>query len=406
MNRLLLGLILTSGMVAAAAPPTISDARRAALSDFLRSSVARGDVPAVVALVVNRDAVLFLDGAGKRDVAGNAPIAPDTIFRIASMTKPVTSLAIMMLREEHKIDLDDPVTRYLPEFERLRVLTRFDAADGTLDLRPPARPITIRHLLTHTSGIGYAFSDARLAKLDDGKKSVLDFPLLHEPGEKFTYGQSTAVLGRVVETISGQTLDAFFNERIFAPLGMRDTFFAVPEDKRGRVVTVHGKSGGVLTERANPETLPSTVRGDGGLFSTARDYGTFLQMFLNGGRHGSTRLVTEASVRLMTSNQIGTLVVERQPSANAAISMPFPIGSGKDKFGLGFQIETAPVRMEDRGLRSVGSYSWGGINNTHFWVDPEKQVAAVVLMQVLPFYDENCLNVLRGFEKIVYASLK
>ena len=120
----------------------------------------------------------------------------------------------------------------------------------------------------------------------------------------------------------------------------------------------------------------------------------------------TTRLVTEASVRLMTSNQIGTLVVERQPSANAAISMPFPIGSGKDKFGLGFQIETAPVRMEDRGLRSVGSYSWGGINNTHFWVDPEKQVAAVVLMQVLPFYDENCLNVLRGFEKIVYASLK
>jgi CubicO group peptidase (beta-lactamase class C family) len=146
------------------------------------------------------------------------------------------------------------------------------------------------------------------------------------------------------------------------------------------------------------------VRGDGGLSSTARDYGTFLQLFLNGGRLGATRLVSEASVRMMTSNQIGGLFVEQQPSANPAIAMPFPLGAGKDKFGLGFQIESAP--LADRGLRSVRSYSWGGINNTHFWADPQKAIAAVVLMQVLPFYDESCIRVLRGFERIAYKELR
>jgi CubicO group peptidase (beta-lactamase class C family) len=396
--------LLHLSCAAAAGLPAIPDAGRAALSDFLRQSVARGDVPALVALVANRDTVLFLDGAGKRDVANNAPIATDTIFRIASMTKPITSLGVMMLYEEGKIGLDDPVTKYLPEFEHVRVLTRFDSADGTYDTRPPARPITIRHLLTHTSGIGYAFSDARLAKIDDGKKAVADLPLLHDPGDKFTYGQNTAVLGRVVEKVAGQPLDAFLRARIFTPLDMHDTFFAVPADKVHRVVTVHGKMAGVLSERPNPASLQSPVRGDGGLFSTARDYGTFLQLFLNGGHRGATRLVSEASIRLMTSNQIGRVVVEQQPAADVARTAPFPLGAGKDKFGLGFQIESAPVA--DRGLRSEGSYSWGGINNTHFWVDPQKAVAAVVLMQVLPFYDESCIKVLRGFERIVYRELR
>ena len=389
---------------AAASLPAISDSGRAALSGFLRASVARGNAPAIVALVTNRDRVLFLDAAGKRDVAADAALASNAIFRIASMTKPVTSLAVMMLHEEGKIGFDDPVTKYLPEFERVRVLTQIDAADATYESRPPARPITVRHLLTHTSGIGYSFSDARLAKLDDGRTSVEDLPLLHDPGDRFTYGQSTAVLGRIIESVSGQKLDVFLKARIFDPLGMTDTFYVVPEDKRDRVVTLHGKLSGVLTERPNPEILRSPVRGDGGLFSTASDYGAFLRLFLNGGRHGGTRLVGADSIRLMTSNQIAPLVVQEQPSANAATSKPFPIGAGKDAFGFGFQIETDPVA--DRGLRSAGSYSWGGIDNTHFWVDPQKQIAAVVLMQVLPFYDDACLEVLRGFEKMAYQQLR
>jgi methyl acetate hydrolase len=397
--------VVVVGLVAhprTAGRPSISDAGRAALSDFLRARVALGDAPAIAALVVNRDGVIFEGAAGTRDVAKNSPLANDAIFRIASMTKPVTSLAAMMLRDEGKLGLDDPVTKYLPEFERVRVMTKFND-DGTYESRPPTRPILIRHLLTHTSGIGYSFADPRLAKIDDGKKTTAEMPLLNDPGERFTYGPSTAVLGHVIEKISGQTLDVFLKQRVFDPLGMGDTFYVVPSDKVGRVATAHTRVNGALVERPNPAALRSNVAGDGGLFSDARDYGLFMRMWLNGGRLGRARLVKESTVKEMISNQIGRVVVDTQAASGGVISRPFPIGAGKDKFGFGFQIETAPA---DRGLRSVGSFSWGGINNTHFWIDPQKQVAAVVLMQVLPYYDERCIDVLRAFERLVYEQIR
>jgi CubicO group peptidase (beta-lactamase class C family) len=398
--------IVIVGLVAqaqTAGPPSIPETGRAALSEFLRARVASGDAPAIAALVVNRDGVLFEGAAGKRDVAADRALTTDAIFRIASMTKPVTSLAVMMLRDEGKIGLDDPVTKYLPEFGGVRVMTKFNE-DGTYESRPPSRPILIRHLLTHTSGLGYSFADPRLARIDDGKKTTAEMPLLNDPGERFTYGPSTAVLGRIVEKVSGQTLDVFVTRRIFDPLGMHDTFYVVPPEKVGRVVTGHTRLNGALTERPNPAAPRSTVAGDGGLFSDARDYGFFMQMWLNGGRLGGTRLVKESTVKEMISNQIGRVVVETQAASGGVISKPFPIGAGKDKFGFGFQIETPPIA--DRGLRSAGSLSWGGINNTHFWIDPQKQVAGVVLMQVLPYYDERCIDVLRGFERLVYQQIR
>ena len=373
--------------------PSIPDSGKVALARFLAASVDRGDVPAVAAIVVNRDSTLYGGAFGKRDAAGNKPATPQTIFRIASMTKPVTSLAIMMLNEEGKVGLDDPVTKYLPEFANIR----------TLAGRPPKRPVTVRDLLTHTSGIGYAFSDERLAKLDTDGKPVVELPLLHEPGAKFTYGQNTAVLGQIVEKVSGQSLDAFLKARIFDPLGMRDTSYVVPADQRDRLVTQHNRgSDGVLTERPNPADIRSPIRGDGGLFSDVVDYAAFMQLFLNGGRHGERRIVGERTLATMMSNQIGRLTVVQQPTADPARAKPFPIGAGKDKFGFGFQIETEP---SDPSMRSPGSVSWGGIYNTHFWIDPQKGIAAAVLMQVLPYYDQKALGVLRGFEKITYQNL-
>jgi len=379
--------------------PTVS--RSARLDAFLRSSVADGDVPGVVAMVVDRKTTLYAGAFGKADVARDRAMTPDNIFRIASMTKPVTSLAPMMLFEQGQLGLDDPITKHLPEFSNIRVLTTWHDADATFDSRPPRRPITIRDLLTHTSGIAYSFVDARLAKLDDGHKNASELPLVSDPGERFVYGPNTLLLGEIIAKISNMPLEAFFQTRIFEPLGMHDTFFSVPDDKHDRVVTVHARTtDGSLRETPNPAAFKSNARGDGGLFSTASDYARFMQLFLNRGRVGTTRLLTERTIDLMTSNQIGSLRITEQSSADPAIARPFPIGAGKDAFGFGFQIEGRPAAS---GLRSAGSLSWGGIFNTHFWIDPRRSIAAVVLMQVLPYYDPRALAVLRGVEREVYS---
>jgi len=389
----------------AATAPSLSSAGPQAIDALLRDKVAAG-MPAIAVVVVNAQQPLFLGAAGHRDVAAHAPLAADAIFRIASMTKPITSLAAMMLVEAGQLRLDDPVSKYLPEFASVRVLTTFNDADGTFESRPPARPIAIRHLLTNTSGIAYAFVDARLAKIDSGKRTQADVPLLHDPGDRFTYGPSTAVLGHVIEKITERPLDEFFKTRIFDPLGMVDTSYTVPADKHERVVTLHTRSDGGFTERPNRPSIASTVAGDGGLLSTAADYGRFMQLFLNGGRAGAVRLVTDSTIRQMLSNQIGRVVVTEQPSAEPTLARPFPFGGGKDKFGFGFQIEVASAHHADSGLRAPGSGSWGGIDNTHFWIDPRTGIGAAVLMQVLPYYDEAAIDVLRSVERLVYQHVR
>jgi len=371
-----------------------------ALDAFLRSRVTAGDVPGVVAMVVDRQATVYAGAFGQADVARNRPMTTDSIFRIASMTKPVTSLAVMMLVEQKQLALDDPLTKYLPDYGQLTVATTW-RDDRAFDGRPPKRPITIRDLLTHTSGIAYSFVDAHLAKLDNGKKKTWELPLVADPGERFAYGPSTMVLGEIVEKISGLTLDAFLQAKIFEPLGMLDTGFKIPAEKGDRVVTVHARQAdGSSKENPNGATFTAPARGDGGLFSTAADYARFMQVFLNRGRAGSTRLVSERTIDLMTTNQIGSVRIGEQSSTDPAISRSFPIGAGKDTFGFGFQIEERPAVA---GMRSAGSLSWGGIFNTHFWIDPQRGIAAVVLMQVLPYYDAKALDVLRGFERAVYA---
>jgi CubicO group peptidase (beta-lactamase class C family) len=263
----------------------------------------------------------------------------------------------------------------------------------------------VRHLLTHTSGLGYTFSNPTLAALASPEPgtSITGLPLLHDPGTRWTYGESTRVLGTLVEEVSGQPLDEFLSERIFVPLGMSDTFYTVPAPKVARVTTVHRTTPAGLVETPNPTEITAPVYGDGGLHSTAADYAKFIQLFLNDGRApNGMRLLSEATVRLMGQNNTGSVLVEQQPAALPALTEPFPLGAGRDTFGLGFQITGA---HDDPFARSPGSMSWAGIFNTEFWIDPRRGIGGVLLMQYLPFYDGAAIETLQGFERRVYQGL-
>ena len=386
----------------------ISDAGKAALTQQMNAAVARGDTPGVVEIVVNREGVLYEGAAGKFDVAKNVPMPANAIFVIASMTKPVTSVALMMLLEEGKVRLDDPVSAYLAGFDDLQVITKFNEKDATYETRPAKRAMTIRHLLAHTSGIGYAFTNPIEYRMTQAtKKGEWELPLLSDPGDQWNYSASTRVLGMVVEKVTGVGLEAWYQEHIFKPLGMVDTSFAVAADKQSRVPTNHSRFTGTLVEAARtpiPSTPTPPFRGDGGLYSTAQDYALFVRMLLNGGRLNGKKILSESSVRMMGENQIGSIFVERQPDADKQRTRPFPLGAGKDKFGLGFQIASHDPAMAK--FRSPGSMSWAGIFNTEFWIDPVKHIGAVQMMQVLPFYDDGAIRTLRDFEELVYRELK
>jgi methyl acetate hydrolase len=375
-----------------------SDAGKAALAAQLNDSVQHRDTPGVAAIVVDRNGVLF---------RGSAGVPGDAIFNIASMTKPVTSVAIMLLMEEGRLKLDDPVSKYLEGYDRLQVISTFNAADATYETRPAKTVMTIKHLLSHTSGIGYGFTNpienALTAKT---KKGEWELPLLDDPGRKFNYSASTRVLGFIVEKVTGSLLEPWYQEHIFEPLGMADTSYAVPADKQPRLAPQFTR----VTERIAPlpkPTVPSTptppFRGDGGLYSTVDDYGKFVRMLLNGGTLDGKRILSERSVKMMGQNAIGRIFVELQPDADQQRTKPFPIGAGKDKFGLGFQIASHDPAM--RGFRSPSSMSWAGIFNTEFWVDPVKHIGVVHMMQLLPFYDDGAIRALRGFEETVYKNL-
>jgi methyl acetate hydrolase len=385
---------------AASEAPAISSAGHADLSTFLRNAVDTGAVPGIVALVTGPQRELFVEAAGRAKVADARPMRRDSIFRIASMTKPVTSIAAMMLYEQGRLSLDEPVKKYLPDYEQPPVLVSYDRTTGKLETRPAQRAITIRQLLTHTSGIAYALDDPVLAALQEAGGKDGEFPLVHEPGQKWTYGSNTLLLGRVVEKITEKPLDELFRQRVFDVLKMNDTFYRVPEDKLDRLVTWHQRKGGELVEVANRSSEIPTVRGDGGLSSTASDYGAFLRMLLNHGNSPRGRLLMARTIDMMTRDQIAPLTVREMPVAMPSIALAFPTGVGHDGFGLGFQIAARGTSQ-----RSAGSYSWAGVFNTFFWVDPERQIGVVLLMQVLPFFDDACKRVVSGFEERLYKVL-
>jgi CubicO group peptidase (beta-lactamase class C family) len=377
------------------------------IDTLIQQAVQQGVAPGVVAIVVSKDSVLYHNAFGLQDVAGKKSMQKESIFRIASMTKPVTSTAIMMLVEQGKLRLDDPVAKFLPEFAGREAINQFNATDGMFTTRKAKSEILIRHLLSNTSGLAYGFSNSTTNQLQQKTgKQPEELPLLYDPGTQWTYSGSTKVLGRVVEKLSGVTLDRFFADNFFRNLGMTDTFYTVPPDKVPRVVTTHRRDGSRLVEAPNPAAITSPVAGDGGLSSTALDYSRFLQLFLNEGKAGGKVLLRKSSIEAMTTNQIGNVVVNTQPAALPNLTRPFPVApaAGRDKFGFGFELTAS--NKENPNLRSPGSYTWAGIYNTHFWVDPKRKIGAVLMIQLLPFYDDAAMKLYQDFEAAIGRNLR
>ncbi len=358
------------------------------LKPALHTLVDDGKVPGGVAVVARHGKVAYLTTFGYRDLASKTPMTEDTIFAIASMSKPITCTAVMTLVEQDKLGLDDPVSEYIPELKDLRVLgnAKDDTATEVATV-PARRPVTIRDLLSHTSGFAYGgilSFNARLGRsyeragvqrrdfktIHDQVVRLARVPLAHQPGEGWTYGLSHDVLGRVVEVVSGKGLDRYLQERILQPLDMHDTVFFVPESKRERVATIYRSGdGGTLTPLPKNYGSETFFSGGGGLFSTARDYTRFAQMMLNGGELDGARILKPETIAMMTTNQIGD-----RDARIAAISL--------GKYGLGFGLMMTPAKAG--GPPVLNRYFWGGYFSTNFWIDPRHDVVAVIMTQVLP----------------------
>jgi methyl acetate hydrolase len=379
----------------------------------LRRFVDSKEVPGIVAIAATDRRVIYEGAFGTRDLAKGSDMTRDTIFRLASMTKAVTSVAAMQLVEKGKLDLDRPIGSVLPELASPQVLEAFDDT-GAPRLRPAKRPITLRHLLTHTAGFGYEIWDPNLIRyvkaagvpsISTGKLASLRLPLVFDPGERWEYGINLDWVGRAIEATSGQPLAAYFREHIFTPLGMADTDYVVSSAQQARLVTVHQrKPDGSLDTIAPPDPpWREFWSGGGGLFSTGRDYIVFLQMLLRQGRHNGEQLLEPKTVAMMGQNQIGDIgagilksaMPQRSNDVDFFPNMPC-------RWGLGYMITTQPGPAG----RSAGSLTWAGIFNTYYWIDPQKRLAGVFLTQILPFADEAAVRAYGEFEKAVYGSMR
>ncbi|QJX45729.1 beta-lactamase family protein [Hymenobacter taeanensis] len=409
MKRTALGLLLAltfSGAYAQTTAPARPKAAKSkalasrqtelpAIDALLREYTTANRVPGASALIMRDGKVIYRKAFGLDDVAAKTPLREDAILRIASQTKAIVSAGVMMLYDEGKFQLDDPISKYLPAFRTPKVLATFNPADSSYTTVPAKSEITIRQLLTHTSGIGYPgigsqearaiYAKAHIpsgigtpgGKLRTSMDALGQLPLMHQPGEKFSYGLSIDVLGYLIEVLSGQPLDQFLRARLFEPLAMRDTYFFLPKEKQPRLAVLYTEDASKNTLKAlNPFAAMGNINleypklagtyfsGGAGLSSTLDDYAAFLLMMLNEGQYNGKRLLKPATVRLMTSNQIGE------------------VNQGLNKFGLGFSIVTTRGAAQS-GL-SEGSFEWGGIFGTTYWVDPKEKIVALLYTQKYP----------------------
>ncbi len=380
------------------------------LATPLDAAIARGRIAGAVAMVGNRNALLKSHVAGMADGTAGTAMQTDTIFQIASMTKALVSVAAMQLVERGKMALHDPIGTLLPDLAAPRVLTGFDSA-GRPETRAAAKAITLHHLLTHTSGLGYSFMNDDLLRTIDpenppkpGSLASLKVPLLFDPGERWEYGISTDWLGLAVEAASGMRLGDYLRAHVFEPLGMADTDFAVAAEKTARRVAMLARDqGGSLSPypiEIGGGDAGEYDAGGGGLCSTGPDYLRFLQMILNGGSLAGRRILRSETLAEMSRNQIGSLRAGAMGSAVPQYCHPYDVFPNQHTgWGLGFAInpETGPNG------RAAGSLAWAGIANCYYWIDPANDLAAVLLMQFIPFGDPDALDLLGAFERAIYG---
>lgn len=384
----------------------MSAERLARIDTMCLDAVEQDKIPGIVALVAREGRIVYFKAFGMADNPSGRELKRDDIFRIASQTKAVTSTAVMMLWEEGKFRLDDPISKYIPEFKNPQVLKTFNKADGTYTTESAKGEITIRHLLTHTSGIGYGVIDGderfraiyekagikdafttEPVRLADNIKKLAKLPLHHNPGEKWTYSEGLDVLGYLIEIVSGMSFDQFLRTRLFDPLKMDDTWFYLPEEKAARLVSVQHKKDGSWQRFPvtwyDPEYpikgAKSFFAGGAGLSSTAEDYATFLQMYLNGGELNGKRILSRTTIEAMMANQSGELMG----------------GKGAERWqGLAFGVLTHDG-MAKAGKGSVGTFDWGGYFNTQYFADPREKVVGVLMKQTSGSVDDNTGDMFR-----------
>jgi methyl acetate hydrolase len=380
------------------------------LSAILSDAVTAGDVPFVVAMTGNASGVTWSGAAGER--APGQVATENTVFRIFSMTKAVGSTAAMILIDRNKLSPDTLVEKILPQFSDIKVLEGFDGDKPRF--RAPNVKATVRQLATHTSGFVYEFWNADIAKylettghptVISGLKASLNYPMVFEPGERWDYGIGIDWLGQIVEAVDGRRIDAFCREEIFKPLGMVDTNFEVTENMADRlaIVKARGEDGQFADYELAPPPNPEFYGMGHALYSTAPDYMRFVRMFLNKGQLDDKRILSEAGVETMLANHIGELLVVELKTAAPEVTADAEFFPGfKKTHGLGF------MRLEEDvpKMRSAGSHCWAGVLNTHFWFDPARDVAGLIMTQSLPFVEPRFMKVYEEYERAVYANIK
>jgi methyl acetate hydrolase len=373
------------------------------IDQILRESVGRGDLVAAAAAVVTPKGIRT--GAAGEAMAATA-MTPETVVWIASMTKAITAVAVLQLVEQARIDLDAPCGQWVPFLGQVPVLDGF-ADDGSPRLRPAVRPLTLRHLLTHTSGFGYEFADALLARYvaEQGRlgRAAWEQPLLFEPGERWAYGIGVDWAGRVVEAVTGERLDQYLTNAVLAPLAMHDTGFRVDGTGPPIMADVYRRTAdGLLAHPFEMSTDRRFVSGGAGLYSTVADYLRFVRMLLGQGELDGARVLTPESVQTMAANQLGDLPVTGWRTALPAYSNDVDFFPAKrPRWGLSSLVNP---EVTPEGL-SAGSMFWGGLANTYYWIDPARQVGGVFATQVLPFFDGPSLDAFRAVERLTYESL-